>query len=198
MMILEDLCDLFDASYVADKQNQLDKTYLASSEFIFSDGHYSHHVNSDGYISISNLTGANYIMFLDVNGDIFLAIYKYIPQSKYQDIVENVTSIRNATGMKKHSIVKAADPVNTNIDHTEVVKNDLLVDINNFRCPECKGEMFIKRLNKNPEDLNAKCVKCHTEYILTPSRYYVIKSKTRRYSPNDDFRKNQFKEEPKE
>lgn len=179
MKELKEICEMFDSYFIADKQNQLNKKYIASSDIIFSDGKFNHHINTDGYIVIDNIEDANYIIFLDQSGDAYIAIYQYTPAHKFKDITDKNKQLRDSTGIKKHSII--ADTIVPDVDLSEK-----LVDINEFCCPGCGGKMKFLKVKSSNETIVAYCESCKTEYVLIPSKYYVIKAKKQFYNSTNE------------
>lgn len=177
-MALQNICDLFDSYFIADKQDKLNIDYLASSTQIYSDGEFDQHVGSDENVHISNLNGASYIMFLDQNKNIFIAIYRYIYDGKYKEIVDQLNKLRKFTGINKHEKSEKVSVEN---------KNDI-VDINTFKCPDCDSDMIWSKPYKDSDTIVSMCKKCNIEYALIPSKYYVIKAKKRLYKSNNNFR----------
>ena len=180
-MNLLNVCAIADIYYIAENKLELDQEYLSSSELIYSDGTFSHHINKDGYIKIFDIYDANYLVFIDQNGNLFLAVYKFIADNKFKDIINAMNSIREQTGMHKHD--KSANE-DTNISPETINE---LVDINNMVCSVCGSTEFYEPFvyNENKRDINCQCKSCNTIYELAPSKYYVIKSK-KIFIPNSD------------
>jgi len=181
-MTLDNICTLFDSYYIAEKRSELNTKYIASSELIYSDGQFNHRINSDGYITIDNVKDAEYIIFIDQNGDVFIAIYKYIYDLKFKDIITNVNKIRSSTGMRKHSIVSHEDTPN------KIIPSGNVIDVNNFKCSVCNNDLEFSKL-KNATVL-AVCKKCNVEYALVPSKYYILKAKKQIYESDDSLNIN--------
>ena len=105
-MTLTNLCDLFDCSFIADHKADLNSNYKASSDLIYSDGKIESHIDKDGYIIIESVDDdANYLVFLDQNGDIFLAVYRYLLEVKYKEVIDCLNNIRSQTGIKRHQLI---------------------------------------------------------------------------------------------
>ena len=189
-MNLAQLCQLADVFYIAENKKELDQHYIASSEIIFTDGKNKHHIDADGYICIKDIDNANYIIFLDQDGNIYLGIYKYIQESKYKEIVDGLHHIREQLGLHKHARThintpeeeaeKPPEPMTDRRDHTnESIISDDLVDINNPICEECGSTEFNTPFIYNSKyEIECVCSKCGIQYTLVPSKYYIIKSKT--------------------
>lgn len=191
-MTLLNLCSLADSYYIAELKGELNQDYFSSSDLIYSDGTFDHHINKDGYIKITNLQGANYILFMDQSGNIFLSIYKYTSEPKYKEIIDNMNHIRDQTGMYKHSesifnniaapkINIPKDKVEVPREEDEVLKlaNDELVNINNLSCSVCGSTNFVEPFELDHEGtIRCQCNQCRTIYELMPSKYYLVKSKT--------------------
>jgi hypothetical protein len=177
-MTIENLCVLFDGNTVVDKKNQLDNEYIASSNIIYSDGKFSTKIDSSGYIHINNISDTtNYLIYIDQNGDIFLVIYKYIAETKFKEIIDKLNSIRDQTGMRKHSLLNRTEDGMALDDMAD------LKDINDLHCESCNDKMEIVKIYKNG-DMIAICNKCNIKYALKPSKYYVLAAKTKIYSSN--------------
>ena len=183
-MTLQNICDLFDSYYIADKQDELLTNYTSSSSMIFTDGTYDDYVGSDGNIHISNLsTGSTYICFKDEYNKIFISIYKYIYDGKFKDIISALNKLRETTGIKRIGSDDLEDHFTPN----------KLIDINTFKCPDCNSNMIWAKASKTSDTIVAYCNKCDMEYALVPSRYYIIKAKKKLYSDNSNSR-NKIKE----
>lgn len=207
-MTLDNVCDLFDDFIVYDKQSQLDDEYYASSSNIHSDGKFHKEVNKNGYLHIKSVEGAtpdtmaNYIMFLNQTGKIFLAIYKYCPEPLYKEIINNVNNLRKQLGMNRRKSETIAIPVNSNTNFSDVPGSELktiespavtsgsvqadlsarLIDINTFRCENCEESILTYyKIDKTPDVLYCKCKSCNTLYKLLPSRYYILAEKNNTY-----------------
>jgi hypothetical protein len=164
---------------VVDKKSNFNNTYIASSNIIYSDGKFSTAIDSNGYIKINNISeDTNYLIFIDQDGDIFLVIYKYIPETKFKDIIDKLNIVRGQTGMKKHTVAPNKQLIDT------ILSNNIdLVDVNNLLCESCSEIMTIEKRYSNG-DLIAVCKKCNIKYALKPSKYYVLAAKTKIYSEN--------------
>jgi ribosomal protein L37AE/L43A len=190
-MTLTNLCTLFDSYNIVDKQTQVSNTFYASSEFIHSDGLVHSHIEKHGYIEITNVENAYYIMFVDQNGDLFLNIYKYTPETMYKEIIDNMNKIRAATGIHRHVDTSLSNDVYNDDDTSDddgngtAEKEDIdlpasvrskYVDLNTFTCPECKEKISYHKI-KDSDVVIGTCKKCNTEYTLVPSKYYVLRAK---------------------
>lgn len=178
-MKLENLCDLFDSHEIVDKKDALSKVYVASSSIIYSDGEFDQYVDKDGYVRITNITDAMYIMFLDIEGDLFISIYKYIPETHYKEVIDRMNKIRNQMGMQRHNNIHSDFFVD--LEKSSLLETDnTLVDVNNLKCGECGNNM--RKKFKKDKDIVAICDTCNLKYLLIPSKYYVIKAKEILYS----------------
>jgi uncharacterized protein YbaR (Trm112 family) len=174
---IDDVCSKFDSYFVAEKQNQIDKRYRASSDIIFSDGKFDHHINSEGYIVIENVRDANYLIFTDQTGDVRLIIYQNTPSFKFKDIIDRCNQIRETTGE-----IKSEDKN----DNSDIKISERLIDINTFVCPTCNGKMTLIKPKSTSETIVAYCKKCNIEYVLVPSKYYVIKAQKQFYNSTNE------------
>jgi hypothetical protein len=174
-MTLTNLCSLFDQYEIVDTEISLDREYYASSEIIYSDGHIESNINSEGYIHITKVIDANYIMFLDQNEACFLCIYKYTPETKYKDVIDSMNKMKRLSA----KISKEDDDIEQDIKSANNIIMDDLVDINEFTCTECKSKdkMKFTRSKKDSDILTCKCQHCSTEYSFAPSKYYRLASK---------------------
>ena len=174
-MTLVDLCNFFDRSEIVDTQMDIDRDYYVSVDTIFTDGEYKTTIGTDGYLQITSVHDATYLMFVDIEHKIYLCIYKYIPESKYKHILQRLQLLKIA--------INKLNGTNNDEDDIDNVIEDLIdddvIDINNFACTECDNNhnFKFKRLKTNPEIICTKCNICYTEYTLTPSKYYKIASK---------------------
>lgn len=179
-MNLSNVCAISDTYYIAENKLELNQEYLSSSELIYTDGNYNSHINKDGYIKIFDVYDANYLVFIDESGNLFLAVYKFIADIKFKDIINAINDIREQTGMHKHdkSANKKEDEVSESIDE--------LVDINNMTCDVCGSEDFVEPFKYDKDrNITCQCKGCNTIYKLSPSKYYAIKSKTIFSNAND-------------
>lgn len=183
-MTLSNLCSLADTYYIAEHKPELNQTYISSSEFIYSDGTFKHHINNDGYIEIGEIVDANYVTFIDQAGNLYLAIYKYIQEIKFKEIIDRINKIRDQTGMHKHSTVivdndsDAEPPAEKDKILTNSADGDL-VNVNNMVCSICGSNKFVEPFVYDADhNITCECENCRTVYYLIPSKYYIIKSKT--------------------
>ena len=188
-MNLINLCAMADSYYIAEHKAEINQNYLSSSELIYTDGECEHHINRDGYIEISNITNANYIVFMDQAGNVFLSIYKYILDVKYKDVLDALNQLRAQTGMYKHNanyeVPKNNLDVNPNKieplrEDDEILKlgPDELVNVNSMKCSICGSTDFIEPFKYDYNwNIKCQCKKCNTIYTLIPSKYYLVKSK---------------------
>lgn len=187
-MYLTQICSLVDSYYIANSHGELNKTYLASSDMIFTDGEYLHSITHDGYIKIYGITiNANYIVFLDKNNSVYLGVLKFINEKKYQDIQQAISTLREAFKLKQKESTEE-------VTHIDLVKHESspseiaalppstessdLYDMNNFTCPEC-GNSDIDNISiSNEYKLIKRCNACKVQFTMVPSRWYVIESRT--------------------
>lgn len=155
---------------ILDKKDKFNIKYVASSDIICTDGEYTSRIDSDGYIKIENLKNNNYLIFIDGDGDIVLVIYKYIIETKYKEVIDNLNMIRDKTGMHKHP---NSSPKYRNIN---IELSDTLIDITDFQCDSCGGKMTLE--DKQNYKI-ARCAKCNIKYALRPSKYYNIAARTK-------------------
>jgi len=182
-MTLNNLCQLFDTYYVAQHKSELNRRYVVSSELLFSDGTYDHHIDKEGYISVNNVENANYFIYIDPTGNLCLWIYELTPETLFKEIINAMNKIRQQTGMHKHSVEYNKNKKDTIPEELDKMSDDLIknapaeiININTFECTECNSNDFIKTRSGNVIILN--CKKCRTKFKLIPSKYYIIKSKT--------------------
>lgn len=195
---LQNVCNLFDSYFIAEKQNQLNKEYKAVSDNIVTDGDCDHRINGDGYVIISNVNKVtNYLIFIDQNGDLFLAVYKYTPNAKFKDITDAGLKIRESTGIKKHAVLAdSASSISSFVKSADITQSELLVDINNFKCPECKKSMIFGKVPES-ETIVAYCKSCQIEYAMVPSKYYIIKARKQLYTSPDERNPELFTDKKK-
>lgn len=183
------LCESFDHCFIAEKQIDMNRKFISSSDDIFTDAsNYDHKIDNEGYIVISNIDGANYVVFLDKYKELYLAIYQYTPKSEYQDIINAGNRMRekHMIGKKqdKKEPEKTSETKKVNESHDKEIDYSKLVDINKFtRCLSCNTELT--RVKDNNSFVYT-CNKCKLEYTLVPSRYYVIKSRKQFYSGENE------------
>ena len=168
-MELADICAMVDAYYIAENKLELDQSALSSTEHIYSDGTYDQTITKEGYVKIFNIKNANYLIFIDSKHQLYLSVYKYIFNTKFKKINDDIEELKELLN-KDELLSDKSSNTNPNI-------LDGLVDINNMICEEC-GSNDIKEFYHYEDNL-IKCVcnNCGTEYILEPSKYYIIKSK---------------------
>ena len=186
-MTLVNLCQLFDTYYIAKHKSELNRKYLSSSELIFSDGDFDHHIDKDGYIVVPSLSAANYFMYIDQSGNLCLWIYELTPETMYKEIVSNMNKVREQTRMHRHT-TKPHNKDGTTYDSSssndldrskdEIIKSAPaeIVNINKFLCTMCSSSEFVK--TKTGSNIILVCKKCKTKFKLIPSKYYIIKSIT--------------------
>lgn len=184
-MTLNNLCDLFDASYIADHKSELNNGYIASSELIYSDGKFTSHINAEGYIEITSVsTESNYLIFIDNNGDIFLSVYKYLAETKFKEIIDDLNILRSQTGMHKHTTTSTYEPTimrnnnnNNPIDDdhklaefsgTIVTAKDEIEEAPKYEDPILTVEGDAKLININ----NMECEECGSTEFVEPFWLY--------------------------
>lgn len=155
-MTLVNICNLADAYYIAKHKYEINQDHIASSTLIYSDGTCKHHVNNDGYIHITSVEGATYLIYLDQEGNVFLWIYELTPELKYKEIIDSMNKLRQITGMQKHSIEVKSKINNKKDSKTEEFK-DKKEEIKTDNVDKEKPEQFIiepvrPRLFKREDD----------------------------------------------
>lgn len=197
-MTLTNVCMLFDSYTVVEKQSQVSNTFFASSEHIFSDGVYHSHIEKHGYIQITDVENATYIMFVDQSGNIFLNIYKYTQETKYKEIIDNLNTLRELTGIHHHTYATEDDYLDEEDSDAEKEDVDLpsalrskYIDLNTFVCLDCSTKIRYRKL-QNTDAVIGVCTKCNTEYTLVPSKYYVLKAKKITYKNTTGSRRVKF------
>lgn len=187
-MNLTDLCSLCGQYEIVDTKSQLDKDYYSYSNIIYSDGHVKSHINSEGYIHITNVENADYIMFIGIDYSIYLGIYHRTPDTKYKEIIDNLNKLKKIS----------SEILESKVDNDkDTLQNTDLVDINTFTCIQCgsnKPMKFTRNRNNNPDALHCKCDNCKSEYTLVPSKFYRISSKKIVYFKSDESRNIQINE----
>lgn len=201
-MTFDDVCLLFDECSVVEKQVQVDAEYLAASDIIYSDGVVHQNINKEGCIHITSIEGnPTYVMFLNPSGNIFICIYKYMQIQKFTEIVSNVDTLREKTGVKhisqRHHEKKQHGEEQKKSEDIKPIEDDApkpinthelksqLVDINKFKCTQCGGTVKLSK-ERDGDTIIAKCLACKTEFYMVPSKYYVISAKKIVYSKGAD------------
>lgn len=174
-MTLTELCALFDKHDIVETQAQIDKEYYATLENIYTDGKYKTNITRDAYVHITSVHDATYLIFVDLENNIYLRIYRYTPDTNYKLIKQKLQFLK-----------KTINRINKS-DSQDVVENDIIneyvdddvIDINTFTCTECesKDKLVFRRSKTNPEALKTTCATCRTEYVFVPSKYYKLSSK---------------------
>ena len=197
-MTLEQLVKLSDVYFIAKHKIELVQDYITISDIIFSDGTFSHHILPDGYIEITDLKNANFIVFADKNQEIFLGIYINILESKFKIIVDAIQSIKNQLNLVKNT-TNTTEETESNIEtqeeisQEEVIIRDVdtnqkdettLLDIVDFACLDCGSTEMTPFKYNLMGDITTQCKHCKTIFTLTPSRYYVLKSRTSLADPS--------------
>lgn len=169
-MELADICAMVDTYYIAENKLELDQSALSFSEHIYSDGTYDQTITKEGYVKIFNIKNANYLIFIDSKNQLYLSIYKYISNTKFKEITDEIEELRELLNTNDESSSdKSSDTIPNKLDG--------LIDINNMVCTEC-GSNDIKEFYHHENHLiRCMCNNCGTEYVLEPSKYYIIKSK---------------------
>ena len=187
-MSIVDLCNLFDRSEIVDTQLELDREYYSSSDSIFTDGDYKTSIDdANGYIHITSVQNATYLIFIDVENKIYLCVYKYLPTNKYKFIKQKLQLLKNTINQYNNSNTTPVEP-STN---TQYNTGDI-IDINTFKCTECNStaKLCFRRVEGNPDALTTKCSICKTEYVFMPSKYYKLSSKRIIYHKTEDTSRN--------
>lgn len=164
-MKLQDICALVDQYYVAEYKAELNKTYIASSDTIITDGTNTSNIDEEGYINIKDVD-AEYIIFVDKHSKIYLGVYRYIKDNKFKEILDGINTLRSHIG----SVL---------LKPTNGTPADGLININDMTCTECGLKDFSKfSVNSSTIEIECVCKNCKTKFKLVPSKYFVIKSKT--------------------
>lgn len=193
-MNLANLCRLFDQCEIVDTQIQIDKDYFATIENIYSDGNFKTNVTREGFIHITSVKDANYIMYIDRQYHICACIYKYTLETSYKEIIDRLNGLRDVLDKVKGSDDdEITNSINNHID-------DDVIDINLFICTECdcKEKMEFTRSKTNPDALISVCNMCKTEYTFVPSKYYKLSSKKNIYFKSEKSSRQIKISEPKE
>ena len=175
-MTVQEVCAYFDLSQIVDAQIEIDRDYYSAmgESSIYTDGEIKSHITSEGYIHITSVQNASYIIFADREYHTCLCVYKYIPDITCKYIIENLHRLQYKinTTMVDNNISNDDINIDSHID-------DDVIDINSFTCTECdsKDKMIFRRSGSNCDILEAKCKTCKTEYTFTPSKYYKMASK---------------------
>jgi len=179
-MTVTDICSLFDAHFIADKQEQLDDEYITSSMNIYTDGTYDYEINEkNGLIMLTNVHNANYLIFVTELGHLFLAIYKYTPESEFTNITTDLTKLKRQISNEPQNTL---DDNNIKLDIGDIIsKDDQLININNFKCLDCNNKLIFNKPSNNTDTIIAYCNNCAVEYALIPSKFYIIKAKKEIY-----------------
>lgn len=165
-MELADICAMVDAYYIAENKLELNQPALSFTEHIYSDGTYDQTITKEGYVKIFNIKNANYLIFIDSKNQLYLSVYKYISSTKFKEITDDIKELKELSNNDESS-------------DKSTIPNELddLIDINNMVCTEC-GSNDIKEFYHHENYLiRCVCNNCGTEYVLEPSKYYIIKSK---------------------
>ena len=165
-MELTDICAMVDTYYIAENKLELNQPALSFTEHIYSDGTYDQTITKEGYVKIFNIKNANYLIFIDSKNQLYLSVYKYISSTKFKEITDDIKELKELLNNDESS-------------NKFTIPNELdgLIDINNMICTEC-GSNDIKEFYHHENHLiRCICNNCGTEYILEPSKYYIIKSK---------------------
>lgn len=185
---INDLCNLFDKHEIVELETQIDREYYASTDAIFTDGEIKSNITRDGYIHITSVKNANFLMFVDIEHNIYLCIYKYIFTTKFKYIRQKLQILRSRLEeIKENVYADSSDEKNTVIDCIAKNINDDVIDINTFTC-ECgsKEKMIFTRSKNNYEAIEAKCKACKSEYVFVPSKYYKLASKKLVYFKSEE------------
>ena len=183
-MTLDELCGLFDRYEIVESQIEIDRELYTPKETIFTDGDYKSNITGNGYIHITCVKNATYLMLVDVEYKTYLRIYKYISDSKFKYIKQKLQFLKD--------VVKESDEYSEimdnriNAESTDSIDKDV-IDINEFTC-ECgsKEQLVFARSKTNYEALETKCKECKSEYVFVPSKYYKLASKRTIYFKSED------------
>lgn len=175
-MTVQEVCTYFDLSQIVDAQIEIDRDYYSAmgESSIYTDGEIKSHVTNEGYIHITSVQNATYIIFADREYHTCLCVYKYIPDITCKYIIENLHRLQY-----KINTTMVDNNIGNNDTNIDSHINDDVIDINTFTCTECDSDekMVFKRSGSNCDILEAKCKTCKTEYTFTPSKYYKMASK---------------------
>lgn len=186
-MTIDELCKLeFEQYEIVDSKVDIDKEYWSSSDMIFTDGEIKSNINREGYIHITSVKDANYVMFADRDNIPYICVYKYIYDNMFKEIIDKANIL-------KERILKISG-VETSAEDTKPDDKPIsdLVDINNFRCTECgyDGKFSYKRTESNIDALETKCPKCNAIFTFVPSKYYKLASKKVVFFKTDQSSRN--------
>lgn len=192
-MTLNEVCACFDQYEIVDTQIEIDREYYAAMQITYSDGEVKSHITREGYIHITSVYNASYIIFVNREYETCLCVYKYIPDIMCKYIIENLHALQAV--MNKSNINTYNENVIIDNDH---ILNDV-IDINTFTCTECdsKEKMIFTRSKTNIEALESKCKYCKTEYVFVPSKYYKLSSKRVIYFKSEESSRQIEIAEPK-
>ena len=188
-MTVNEVCAYFDRYEIVDTQIEIDREYYSAmgESSIYTDGEFKCNVNRDGYIHITSVQNASYIIFVDREYKTCLCIYKHIPDITCKYIIENLHLLQNKinTYMIKDSNEEIPIIENHNIESD-------IIDINAFTCTECdcKKKLNFIRSKDNIDVLKTKCDNCKTEYEFVPSKYYKLSSKRVVYFKSEETSRN--------
>jgi hypothetical protein len=190
-MTINELCTHFDKHEIVNTQLEIDRDYYAVMDAIYSDGEIKSHITREGYIHITSVHDASYIIFVDRDYEICLCVYKYIPDIMCKYIMENLHAVQCVMNKSNDDPVCDAE--------TSVNIYDGVIDINTFTCTECNSEdkMIFTRSKTNTEALESRCPHCKTEYTFVPSKYYKLSSKRVIYFKSEESSRQIEIAEPK-
>ena len=156
---LEDVCGLFDSFYIANTQTQMNKHYIAISSVIFSDGGYHKDAHKDGYIHITDIDDASYIIFINTNKELYLAVYKYASESTLADIEIRAKEIRTKM--------------------SELFGGDSTINIRDRKCPFCNNALQLcGNVIGGVLVYSTRCNHCNKGFTLEPAANYLITTVT--------------------
>ena len=162
---INDVCELFDLYEIVDAQMQIDRDYYASTDAIYTDGKYEYNVTRDAYIHITSVKNATFIMFLNMENEIYLCIYKYIPEEMFKIIKQKLQFLKNKISEIDYTTARISGNNESNDNNIiDDFIDDSVIDINSFTCTECgsKEKLIFIRSKNNPEVLITKCNTCKT------------------------------------
>ena len=166
---LEDVCGLFDSFYIANTLTQMNKHYIAISSVIFSDGGYHKDAHKDGYIHITDIDGASYIIFINTNKELYLAVYKYASESTLADIEIKAKEIRT-----KMSELFGGDDSNH-----DGIPDDSPINIRDPKCPFCNNALQLcGNVIGGVLVYSTRCNHCNKGFTLEPAEKYLITTVT--------------------
>lgn len=184
-MTLNSLCDLFDSYYIADPKGTINQRYRASSDMIYSDGIVHSHIDKDGYIDIKSVENADYIIFVDSTGKIFLSIYKFTDETKYKTIIDSLNKlkaqIRTHQDTDTKSDTKSKGSKKETRLNVKINTDGGVYNIDEFKCFECNSDPAFDTSIDDRSNVFMVCKTCGCKYTFVPSKYMALKTKETTY-----------------